>query len=184
MATLVAVIALAVAIAIWGIYTHNRLARLTVRAEEAWREIDTQLKRRWDLIPNLVEAVRGYASHEESVFTRVTDARTRALDAETPGDRAAAEEGVKDALFSLFAIAEEYPELRANENFLTMQETLVDAEDRIRRARQYYNAVVRELNLAVLTFPRMLIAGMFRFEPRDFYALPDENMAHLPKVQL
>lgn len=183
MATTIALIALAVFIPLWGIYTYNKLVRLSVRAEESWREIDTQLKRRWDLVPHLVATVKGYAAHEKGVFTRVIEARAQALAAELPGDQAVAEVELKDALFSLFAVAEAYPELRAHENFLQMQRTLVEAEDAIQKTRQYYNAVVRELNLAVLTLPRNLIAMLFRFKPRDFYALPGEDMADQPPVR-
>jgi len=184
MGTTIALIVVAVITLLWFVYTYNRLARLSVRAEESWAVIDTQLKRRWDLIPNLIQTVRGYAAHEQAVFSRVAEARADALESETPGDRAIAEHALKDALFPLFAIAEAYPELRANEGFLRMQETLVDAEDRIQRSRAYYNAVVRQLNMAVLTFPRMLVAAIFRFRPRDFYALPEEDMSTQPKVKL
>ncbi|MGB2982500.1 MAG: LemA family protein [Candidatus Bipolaricaulia bacterium] len=173
-----------IVILLWGVFTYNRLVRLRVSAEESWRDIDTQLKRRWDLIPNLVVAVRGYADHEQEVFERVTQARARALDASNPGEQAEAEEGLKNALFSLFAVAEGYPQLKASENFLHMQRTLEQAEDAIQRARKFYNAVVRDLNMAVLTFPRTLIAAMFKFEPRDFYSLPGEDQSQAPRVRL
>ncbi len=180
-----AVIALIVALVIvllWGVFSYNRLVRLRVRAEESWRDIDTQLKRRWDLIPNLVETVKGYATHEREVFERVTEARARALAAAGPAEQAQAEEGLKNALFSLFAVAENYPQLKANENFLKLQRTLEEAEDAIQRSRRYYNAVVRELNTNILTFPRSIIAAMFKFKEREFYMLPEEERG-LPQVR-
>ncbi|RLE35776.1 LemA family protein [Candidatus Acetothermia bacterium] len=175
--------ALVVIILLWGVFSYNRLVRLRVRAEESWRDIDTQLKRRWDLIPNLVEAVKGYAAHEKGVFERVTEARARALDAKGPREQAEAEEGLKNALFSLFAVAENYPQLRANENFLELQRTLEEAEDAIQRSRRYYNAVVRELNTNILTFPRSIIAAIFHFKEREFYMLPDEEERQAPQVR-
>ena len=175
--------ALVVIILLWGVFSYNRLVRLRVRAEESWRDIDTQLKRRWDLIPNLVEAVKGYAAHEKGVFERVTEARARALDAKGPREQAEAEEGLKNALFSLFAVAENYPQLRANENFLELQRTLAEAEDAIQRSRRYYNAVVRELNTNILTFPRSIIAAIFHFKEREFYMLPDEEERQAPQVR-
>jgi len=175
--------ALVVIVLLWGVFSYNRLVRLRVRAKESWRDIDTQLKRRWDLIPNLVETVKGYAAHEKGVFERVTEARARALDAKGPREQAEAEEGLKNALFSLFAVAENYPQLRANENFLELQHTLEEAEDAIQRSRRYYNAVVRELNTNILTFPRSIIAAIFHFKEREFYILPDEGERQAPQVR-
>ena len=183
MGTAIALIAVVVIILLWGVFSYNRLVRLRVRAEESWRDIDTQLKRRWDLIPNLVETVKGYAAHEKGVFERVTEARARALDAKGPREQAEAEEGLKNALFSLFAVAENYPQLRANENFLELQHTLEEAEDAIQRSRRYYNAVVRELNTNILTFPRSIIAAIFHFKEREFYILPDEGERQAPQVR-
>ena len=165
---------LGVAILLWGAFTYNRLIRLRVKAEESWRDIDTQLKRRWDLIPNLVIAVQGYASHESSVFEQVTAARTRSIDAPSPREQAEAEEGLKGTMKSLFAVVEAYPQLQANENFMQLQQTLEQIEDAIQRARRYYNAVVRDFNMSVQVFPRSFIAGMFGFRERQFYALSDE----------
>jgi LemA protein len=178
------VIGLAGFVFVWGVFSYNRLASYRVKADESWHDIDTQLKRRWDLIPNLVQTVKGYASHESELFDRVTRARARALDAAGPREQANAEDGLKSALFSLFAVAENYPELKANENFLQLQQTLEQAEDAVQRSRRYYNAVVRELNTAIVTFPRNLIAGMFRFELREFYALPSEEQRDVPEVRL
>jgi len=169
-------------ILLWGGLTYNRLVRLRVRSEEAWRDIDTQLKRRWDLIPNLVETVKGYASHESEVFEQVTLARSRAIDASTPQEQAQAEEGLKGALKSLFAVIEAYPELKANQNFLELQQTLEQIEDAIQRSRRYYNAVVRDLNTMIQVFPRNIIASLFAFREREFYALPGEEQRGAPRV--
>ncbi|MCX6095122.1 MAG: LemA family protein, partial [Candidatus Bipolaricaulota bacterium] len=150
----------------WAVLSYNRLVRLVVRAEESWRDIDTQLKRRFDLIPNLVETVRGYASHERGVFEQVTLARAKAIDASSPKDQAVAEEGLKGALKSLFAVVENYPQLKANENFMKLQQSLEETEDMIQRSRVYYNAVVRDLNTRIRVFPQSLIANLFNFKER------------------
>jgi len=168
---------------LWGALTYNRLVRLRVRAEEAWRDIDTQLKRRWDLIPNLVETVKGYASHESSVFEQVTLARSRAIDASGPREQAEAEVGLRGALKSLFAVVEAYPDLKANQNFLGLQQTLEEVEDAVQRSRRYYNAVVRDLNTMIQVFPRNVIASLFRFREREFYALPGEEQREAPGVR-
>jgi len=168
---------------LWGALTYNRLVRLRVRAEEAWRDIDTQLKRRWDLIPNLVETVKGYASHESSVFEQVTLARSRAIDASGPREQAEAEVGLRGALKSLFAVVEAYPDLKANQNFLGLQQTLEEVEDAVQRSRRYYNAVVRDLNTMIQVFPRNVIASLFGFREREFYALPGEEQREAPGVR-
>ncbi len=168
---------------LWGGLTYNRLVRLRVRSEEAWRDIDTQLKRRWDLIPNIVETVKGYAAHESEVFEQVTLARSRAIDASSPREQAEAEQGLKGALKSLFAIVEAYPELKANQNFLELQGTLEQVEDAIQRSRRYYNAVVRDFNTTIQVFPRNVIAGLFGFREREFYALPGEEQREAPPVR-
>jgi len=167
---------------LWGALTYNRLVRLRVRSEEAWRDIDTQLKRRWDLIPNLVETVKGYASHESDVFEQVTAARSRAIDASGPRDQAQAEVGLRGALKSLFAVVEAYPDLKANQSFLELQQTLEQVEDAVQRSRRYYNAVVRDLNTMIQVFPRNLIANLFGFREREFYALPGEEEREAPRV--
>ena len=178
-------IALIVVVAIlgWGVLNYNRLVRLKVRAEEAWRDIDTQLKRRYDLIPNLVETVKGYASHEEKVFEQVTLARAKAIDASSPKEQAVAEEGLRGALKSLFAVVENYPELKANENFMGLQQTLEQVEDAVQRSRVYYNAVVRDLNTRIKIFPQNVIANMFGFREREFYMLPSEEQRVAPSVR-
>ena len=177
------VVVLGVAVLLWGALAYNRLVRLRVRAEESWRDIDTQLKRRWDLIPNLVAAVKGYASHESDVFEQVTTARARSIDASSPREQAEAEEGLKGAMKSLFAVVEAYPQLQANENFMHLQQTLEQVEDAIQRSRRYYNAVVRDFNMSIQVFPRNLIAGVFGFHERQFYALSDEIERTSPSVR-
>lgn len=167
----------------WGVLSYNRLIRLKVRSEESWRDIDTQLKRRYDLIPNLVETVKGYASHEKGVFEQVTLARAKAIDASSPKEQAIAEEGLRGALKSLFAVVENYPELKANENFLGLQQTLEQVEDAVQRSRVYYNAVVRDLNTRINIFPQNIIANLFGFKQREFYMLPDEEQREAPAVR-
>jgi LemA protein len=177
------VVLVAVFIIGWGIIAYNRLVRLKVRAQESWHDIDTQLKRRWDLIPNLVETVKGYAKHEEGVFERVTLARAKAIDASSPQQQAIAEEGLKGALKSLFAVVENYPELKANQNFIQLQQTMEEIEDAVQRSRVYYNAVVRDLNTSIAVFPQSIIANMFHFQAREFYTLPGEEQRAAPRVQ-
>jgi len=167
----------------WGVLSYNRLIRLKVRSEESWRDIDTQLKRRYDLIPNLVETVKGYASHEKGVFEQVTLARAKAIDASSPKEQAIAEEGLRGALKSLFAVVENYPELKANENFLGLQQTLEQVEDTVQRSRVYYNAVVRDLNTRISIFPQNIIANLFGFKEREFYMLPGEEQREAPAVR-
>jgi LemA protein len=167
----------------WGVLSYNRLIRLKVRSEESWRDIDTQLKRRYDLIPNLVETVKGYASHEKEVFEQVTRARAKAIDASSPKEQAIAEEGLRGALKSLFAVVENYPQLKANENFLGLQQTLEQVEDAVQRSRVYYNAVVRDLNTRINIFPQNIIANLFGFKQREFYMLPGEEQREAPAVR-
>jgi len=171
------------AVLLWAVSGYNRLVRLRVRAEESWRDIDTQLTRRWDLIPNLVETVKGYASHESKVFENVTRARAQAIDASGPQEQARAEEGLRGALKSLFAVVEAYPDLKANQNFLQMQTTLEQVEDAVQKSRRYYNAVVRDLNTAIQVFPNSIIANLFRFSEREFYALDDDAQREAPQVR-
>jgi LemA protein len=175
---------LAVAVLLWGVIAYNRLVRLRVRAEESWRDIDTQLKRRWDLITNVVAVVQGYAAHESETFEQVTAARARSMGAASPREQAEAEDGLKSAMKSLFAVVEAYPQLQANENFLQLQQTLEQTEDAIQRSRRYYNAVVRDYNMSIQVFPRSLIASVFGFRERQFYALSDELERTAPRVGL
>jgi len=181
MIVLVAVIAV-VAFAVIGIY--NGLVRLNVQAANAWSDIDVQLKRRHDLIPNVVETVKGYASHERSTLEAVVNARNRAVSVENagPAERGQAEGALTTALRGLFALAESYPQLRAAENFAQLQNTLAQIEDAVQNARRYYNAVVRDLNTRVQQFPSNLIAGMFGFRNREFFEVPDAER-ETPKVK-
>jgi LemA protein len=155
-----------------------------MRSKEAWADIDVQLKRRYDLIPNLVEAVKGYAAHEKSVFENVTAARARAMDAGGVEDKAKAENMLTGALKSLFAVAEAYPDLKANQNFLELQRQLTDTEDKIQAARRFYNGNVRDLNTSIQSFPGNVIAQMFRFEPREFFELGDADAAAKEPVKV
>ncbi|MFA6495069.1 MAG: LemA family protein [Candidatus Paceibacterota bacterium] len=164
-------------IVVWVIAAFNGLVRVRNRAQEAWADIDVQLKRRHDLIPNLVETVKGYATHEKSVFEDVTKARTQALGAQSAGnkeDMASAENTLSGTLKTLFAVAENYPDLKANQNFLALQGELTDTEDKIQAARRFYNGMVMDLNTRIQTFPTNLIAMLFKFAPEEFFKTADE----------
>ncbi len=167
------------AIFLWA--TYNGLVTLNNRVEEAWSDITVQLKRRLDLIPNLVESVKGYAAHEKEVFTQDTEARSNALNAQGVKETAAAENQFEGALKSLFAVAEAYPQLRANENFLQLQQELVDTEDKVQASRRFYNGGVRDLNTKIQLFPNNLFAGMLGFKSRDFFELEESEMAKAEK---
>lgn len=171
-----AAIVLALAIAV----IYNSLVKLKVRVDEAWSDITVQLKRRADLIPNLINTVKGYAAHESSVFEKVTEARAAVMSAQGVKETAAAENQFEGALKSLFAVAENYPELKANENFLQLQQELVDTEDKIQAARRFYNAGVRDLNTKIQMFPTNLIAGMLGFTTREFYEVEDQAAIEKP----
>lgn len=162
-----------IALAVVGIY--NSLVKLKNKAEEAWSDIDTQLKKRYDLIPNLVETVKGYAKHESETFEEVTKARTMAMDATSMQDRQKAENMLTGALKSLFALAENYPDLKANENFMQLQETLAEVEEHIQLSRRYFNATVRELNIKIESFPSNIVANIFKFEKREFFEIEEEE---------
>src|SRR6201994_4999840 len=148
---------------------YNGLVQLRVRADSAWSDIDVQLKRRHDLIPNLVETVKGYAAHEKGTFENIAKFRSQAMQASTPEDKAVAENQLTGALKSLFAVAENYPELKASEEFTQLQGSLSQTEDSIQNARRYYNAVVRDLNTKIQSFPTNILAGMFGFTARQFF---------------
>ena len=181
----IVIIVVAVIVVLLGLYvvfTYNRLVRTRNQIDNAYSQIDVQLKRRYDLIPNLVETVKGYAAHERGTFEAVTNARANAINAQTPADQAQAENVLSGALKSLFAVAEAYPDLKANQNFLNLQEELTSAEDRIAYARQYYNDSVQQFNTKIQTFPRNLLAGMFNFQPRQFFQA-DAGSQEVPKVQ-
>lgn len=161
-------------LAVWLIAIFNGLIRLRNRVDEAWSDIEVQLKRRYDLIPNLVNTVKGYAKHEDSVFTKVTEARSNAMQAQTPAEHAAAENMLTGTLKSLFAVSENYPALQASENFLHLQRELVDAEDKIQAARRFYNGNVRDFNTKIQVFPNNMVAGMLGFKKYEFFEAPEE----------
>lgn len=163
------VLGVVVVIGIFLWVTYNSLVTLRVRVDEAWSDINVQLKRRLDLIPNLVETVKGYAKHESSVFQNVTEARSNVINANGVKETAAAENQFEGALKSLFAVAESYPDLKANENFVELQRELVDTEDKIQGSRRFYNSGVTALNTKVQTFPANIVAGMFSFKNREFF---------------
>ena len=162
-------------IAVWLIFTYNSLITLKNRVAEAWSDIEIQLKRRHNLIPNLVKTVQGYAHHERQLFKEVTAARTRAETATSLADKATAEEQLSKALFSLLAVAENYPELKASQNFLALQDELTDTENKIQAARRFYNTNVRDFNTKLQTFPTNIIARQLGFRPYDFFELKDEK---------
>jgi len=174
------VIGVVVVLALFLWVTYNGLVKLKLRVDEAWSDITVQLKRRLDLIPNLVNSVKGYAEHESGVFEKVTEARANALNAQGVKETAAAENQFEDALKSLFAVAENYPQLRANENFLQLQQELVDTEDKIQAARRFYNGGVRDLNTKIQIFPNNIFAGMLGFKQREFFEVEDMATAEKP----
>ena len=174
------VIAVVVLIILWIIWTYNRLITLRNRTKEAWADIDVQLKRRYNLIPNLVETVKGYAAHEREVFQKVTEARTKAMTAGTVGEKAKAENFLSSTLKSLFAVAENYPTLRASENFLELQRELRDTEDKIQAARRFYNTNVRDLNIKIEVFPANIIAKTFSFKQMELFELGEAAAAREP----
>ena len=176
------VLGILVLLVIFGIGMYNSLVRLKVSCDDAWADIDVQLKRRYDLIPNLVETVKGYAAHEKGTFEAVINARNRAMTATGPADKAAAENMLTGALKSLFALAEAYPQLRAVESFTSLQNSLSQIEDTVQNARRYYNAVVRDLNTKILQFPTNIIAGMLGFKQREFFEISSAAEREAPKV--
>ena len=156
------------------IIIYNGLVRSKVRVDEAWSDINVQLKRRYDLIPNLVNTVKGYAAHESTVFEKVTEARANAMNATGMADKAQAENVLAGTLKSLFAVAEAYPDLKANQNFAQLQQELVDTEDKIQASRRFYNNNVRDFNTKIQVFPTNLLAGMLGFTKRDFFEVADQ----------
>ena len=160
---------------LYGLITYNRLVRLRVRTENAWSQIDVQLRRRYDLIPNLVETVKGYAKHEKGTFEAVTQARANAINAQGVAAQAQAENQITSALKSLFAVAEAYPDLKANQNFLNLQEELTGTEGRIAYARQFYNDAVLRLNTKIQSFPSNILAGMFGFKEHEYFEADDTS---------
>ena len=171
------VVVVVVALLLVGVYLFNRIVRLRNEVDTGWANIDVQLKRRNDLIPNLVEAVKGYAAHERGVFEEVTRARAAMAGASTPGQAGEADSLLGLALGRLFAVAEAYPDLKASTNFLQLQSDLTDTEDKIAAARRYYNATVQAYNTAIQTFPSLLFAGAAGFRAREFFAAADDDRA-------
>jgi len=168
---------------IWIIFIFNKLIRLKNRAKEAWSDIEVQLKRRHNLIPNLVETVKGYAAHEREVLEKVTEARTRAMNAQTPKEKGEAENMLTQTLKSLFAVAENYPDLKASQNFLELQRELRDTEDKIQAARRFYNANVRDLNIAIESFPSNIVAKLFGFKKLDLFEIEEAEERKVPEVK-
>lgn len=180
MTLLYILIAIVAVLVIWFIFAYNGFVRLVNRTKEAWSDIEVQLKRRYDLIPNLVNTVKGYATHESNAFENVTKARASAMGAGNIEEKEKAENMLTDALKSVFAVAEAYPDLKANQNFLELQRELSDTENKIQAARRFYNTNVRDLNTGVESFPGNIVAGMFKFSKMEFFDLPDDAVAQEP----
>ncbi len=180
MITLYIVIGIAVLAVFALIWIYNSLVARRNRVEEAWADIEVQLKRRYDLIPNAVETVKGYAGHEKGVLENVTRARTAAMGASSAGEHATAENMLTGTLKTLFAVAENYPDLKANVNFLELQRELADTENKIQAARRFYNGNVRDYNTMIESFPSNMVAGVFRFTRKELFDLPDSSPAQEP----
>ena len=178
--TILVILGIFLATIMIGVVIYNKLIRLRNTVKSSWSDIDVQLKKRYDLVPNLVETVKGYASHEKSVFENVTKARSMAMQASTPADKAQAENFLRDTLKSLFALAEAYPDLKANANFMQLQSQLKELEDNIEYARRYYNAVVRDFNILIESFPSNIIAGSFGFKQEEFFELEAPGVERKP----
>lgn len=171
-------------VVLWAVFAYNRFITLANRVREAWSDIDVQLKRRYDLVPNLVNTVKGYATHEKSAFENVTKARAAAMGAQTPAEHGQAENMLTGALKSIFAIAEAYPDLKANANFAELQRELSDTENKIQAARRFYNGNVMALNTAVESFPSNLVARVFKFSKSEFFELGDAEGAARQPVEV
>lgn len=182
MTILYIVLAILAAVVLWAVIAYNGFVRLVNRTKEAWSDIDVQLKRRYDLIPNLMETVKGYAKHESGVFEKVTQARSQAMQAGTVHDKEVADNMLTGALKSLFAVSEAYPDLKANQNFLSLQAELSDTENKIQASRRFYNGNVRDLNTAIEVFPGNIIAGIFKFTKQEFFELEQEAAKEPVKV--
>lgn len=180
----VAAALIALAILGWGIITFNRLIRLRQQGRNAWSDIDVQLKRRHDLIPSVVAVVKGHAGYERETLEALTAARARALQATGPAAKFQVEDPLGGALGRIFAVAEAYPDLRAAASFAALQQTLVDVEDHLQNARRYYNAVVRDFNIAIAEFPTILLARLLRSEPLEFFGLDDDAERAVPRVEM
>ena len=178
--TLIIILVVLALIILWFIAVFNGFVTLRNRTKEAWADIEVQLKRRYDLIPNLVSTVKGYATHESGAFEKVAQARSMAMQAGTPAEKGVAENMLTGTLKSLFAITEAYPELKANTGFLQLQAELADTENKIQAARRFYNGEVRDLNTKTERFPSNIIAGIFHFAKMDFFDLGDNDAAQQP----
>ncbi|HEX6466189.1 MAG TPA: LemA family protein [Terriglobales bacterium] len=178
----IAIIAI-VGVALLLVVLYNGLVQLRVRADSAWSDINVQLERRHDLIPNLVETVKGYAGHERGTFENVAKYRSAAMAATTPAEKSAAEGQLTQALRGLLAVAESYPELKASEQFTSLQNSLQSLEDAIQNSRRYYNAVVRDLNTKVVSFPSNMVAGIFGIQPRQYFELETPEARQVPAVK-
>jgi len=173
MEVLYVVLGIAVLVGLFAMGVYNALIVLRNKVDEGWSDIDTQLKRRWDLIPNMIETVKGYAKHEKGVFEEVTKARSQAMQAKTPEETAKAENALTSTLKSLFAVSENYPDLKANQNFLDLQATLKEVEEQIQMSRRYYNGTVRDFNTKLQVFPNNIVAGMLGFKDREFFEIEE-----------
>jgi LemA protein len=173
---------IALVVLLWGIFIYNRLVRNRTRSEEAWSGIDVQLKRRRNLIPNLLETVKGYAAHEKSALEEVTRLRVGAEQATTMAEKAQAEGALSGALANVFAVAEAYPDLKASANFQELQAALQEVEDQIQFSRRYYNGAVRDLNILVDSFPSNIVANLFCFVKKEFFEMTDEAGKAVPKI--
>ena len=178
------ILAVLAVIVLWAVAMYNRFVTLTNRVKEAWSDIDVQLKRRYDLIPNLVETVKGYAAHEAGTLQKVTEMRTRAMNATAPADKAEAENMLSGALKTLFAVSENYPNLKANENFVELQRQLEDTENKLQAARRFYNGVVMDLNTKLQSFPSNFIGNVFGFKSSDFFQLGVDDQAAKEPVKV
>jgi len=174
------VLGIIVVLVLFFVVKYNGFITLRTRAQEAWSDIDVQLKRRYDLIPNLVNTVKGYASHESETFEKITEARSKAMQAGTPAEKGEAENMLSGTLKSLFAISEAYPDLKANTNFLQLQGELADTENKIMASRRFYNGNVRDFNTGVQMFPGNIIAGMFKFTKMEFFELEQDSAEKNP----
>ena len=169
-------------VVVWFISIYNRLVSLRNNVEASWKQVDVQLQKRYDLVPNLVETVKGYATHEKEVFTRVTEARAQAINAHGAGQQGAAENMLTGALKSLFAVAEAYPDLKANQNFLMLQQELANLENKVAYSRQHYNDVVRGYNTLQQQFPANMVAGMAGSRPAEYFEIEEPEAREVPKV--
>ncbi|MEI6191396.1 MAG: LemA family protein [bacterium] len=178
------ILGILVVLVVWLVFSYNKFVTLINRAKEAWADIDVQLKRRYDLIPNLVNTVKGYATHESEAFENVTKARAAAMGAQNIVDKGKTENMLAGALKSIFAVAEAYPDLKANQNFLSLQTELTDTEDKIQASRRFYNGNVRDLNIAVDSFPSNLVAKVFHFVKMELFTLDESDVAAKKPVEV